>query len=105
MKKRTTKRVSNRAKTKKSPAELKPRKAQGQSELARVVAQLAHSAGKLAQAADRLAQATERRHSPEKQPDEGQRQEKLLDKQSMELGPHPIGAVESTDVDEGSEEE
>jgi hypothetical protein len=50
------------AKPKAKPASKpKPRKAQGQAQLAQVVAQLATSAEKLAQAADRLAEATVRK--------------------------------------------
>ncbi len=54
-----TKQSSAKSKTaNKSSTKPKPKKAEGQAELAQVVAQLAISADKLAQAADRLTQAT-----------------------------------------------
>jgi hypothetical protein len=56
--------------TKKLSTKPKPRRAQGQAELAQVVAQLAMSAEKLAHAADRLAAATLRNSQTGERQDE-----------------------------------
>ena len=69
----------------KSSAKPKPRKAQGQDELAQVVAQLAISAERLAQAAERLAEATVRT-SATARTEQPQRQDEMIEQAGEVIG-------------------